>query len=67
VSLKGDAVAALELNGFCVTEGVMDVTLWSGGNISFDAGEFLVEITDTVGSMPDSSDRTNGNNQSPFL
>jgi len=27
VSLEGDAVTALKLNGFCVTEGVMDVTL----------------------------------------
>ena len=27
VSLKGDAVATLELNGFYVTEGLTDVTL----------------------------------------
>jgi len=67
VSLKGDAVNIVELNGFYVTEGVKDVTLWEGGNISFDAEEFQAEITDPVGSMPSSSDRTNGNNQNPFL
>jgi hypothetical protein len=48
VSLKGDAVATVELNGFYVTEGVTDVTFWSGGNISFDADEFQAEITDTI-------------------
>jgi len=67
VSLKGDAVATVELNGFYVTEGVTDVTFWSGVNISFDAEEFQAEITDTVRRVPSSSEWTNGNNQNPFL